>query len=77
MPCIGRWILNHWTTKEVHVFLSDELAIFFLILMKLDFRGQFHSLLSEARSPRHRFLSEFNDSHEDRWPVEDGLDSDN
>ena len=43
MPCIGRWILNHWTTKEVHVFLSDELAIFFLILMKLDFRGQFHS----------------------------------
>ena len=24
IPCIGRWILNHWTTRDVLVLYSDD-----------------------------------------------------
>ena len=24
IPCVGKWILNHWTTRKVPVFYSDS-----------------------------------------------------
>ena len=32
VPCLGRWILNHWTTREVlHIFLSFVLECSLII----------------------------------------------
>ena len=59
--------MSFWWTHNIFPYFNE-----------VGFQGSISlKLLSEARSPRHRFLPEFNDSHKDRWPVEDGLDSDN
>ena len=29
VPCSGRWILNHWTTREVHIYLFELVFFFF------------------------------------------------
>ena len=41
MPCTGRQILNHWTTREVPALLvSDELASLGLRIVKMDREDQ-------------------------------------
>ena len=43
VPCIGRWILNHWTTKEVLIYvlkkkIYNQAKAAVLLLLKLQVR---------------------------------------
>ena len=37
VPCIGRWILNHCTTREVPIFLIKKIFLFFVIVLPFFF----------------------------------------
>ena len=54
VPCIGRWILNHWTTREVPGLLSE---VFRCIVMSVTL------YTVEMNTPEVLFLPLFSSTH--------------